>query len=748
MSEAQRGSRPGSKDGLEGRVDGIVKALLPGLFSGVLVVIMSVSFAALIFSGELSVYIPQGIALAIATAVIVGIGLALFSDCRQAIYMVDEDTAPVYALLVSLVIAALPAGTSPAVIFASCIAAIVFSTVLAGVGLTLLGVLKFGGLIQFLPHSVLGGYFSALGWLLIAGGLRVATGTEFTSLDEISYSMRADSLLAWLPALFFVLWLMSMNRRIPRSRLLPGTILFAVPAWYALAMLAGYTPQSLMQSGMLLGPFSSEGSTLIQLLGGIETAGVRWPAILSNFGVIAAIFMISVLSMVLSISGLGLLTREELDMNRELKLVGLANIASGLGGGMTGLPSYSLSALAVDMGAPKNAWVGLITVSICVLVFYFGMELVAYTPRFVLGALLVYIGTSFLREWLIEAWRKFPPLEYLVIPIILLTSATVGFLQGILVGLFAAVVLFVVKYSQTRVVRYVATGAELKSNVDRNPVAKELVRASGGELLVLGLQGYLFFGTAGRVYRELSGRVGDRGKIRLKYAVIDFSYVTGLDSSAALNFQRMAQLAAKSGFNLLIAGLDQELLARLRQGGFEDEYGHNVRIQPDLDRAIEWCENDLLSQHPIEDEVVSCFDGLRPYLGSDEELAIFKGYLEKREVAESTALTRQGDESRELFFIETASASAFITDAHGERHRVRRTRRGTVYGEMGFYLDIPRTATVISDEGGIVYVLSLDSLAELESRHAEIAAALHRYMVVLVSERLQFTTQTLKTMFI
>ena len=79
---------------------------------------------------------------------------------------------------------------------------------------------------------------------------------------------------------------------------------------------------------------------------------------------------------------------------------------------------------------------------------------------------------------------------------------------------------------------------------------------------------------------------------------------------------------------------------------------------------------------------------------------------------------------------------------------VRRTQRGTVYGEMGFYLDIPRTATVVTDEPGIVYVLSLDSLAQMETRHAEIAAALHRYMAVLVSERLQFTTQTLKAMFI
>jgi len=238
----------------------LLPSLMAGLIVSVIAVIISTAFASLIFSGELSDYIAQGIALAISAAIIVGTVVALFSHCSQTIAMVDEDTAPVYALLVSLVIASMPAGASAAEMLASAIAAIFLSTLLAGIGLTLLGVFKFGALIQFLPHSVMGGYFSALGWLLVVGGLRVATGLEFESIGEIAFSMQTDSLLGWLPALFFVLWLLFMNKRIARSRLLPVTILVAVPAWYALAILAGYTPEGLMQSGMLIGPFSGEGA--------------------------------------------------------------------------------------------------------------------------------------------------------------------------------------------------------------------------------------------------------------------------------------------------------------------------------------------------------------------------------------------------------------------------------------------------------------------------------------------------------
>ena len=148
----------------------ISQALVPGFFSGVLVVIMTVSFASLIFSGSLSVYIVQGISLAINSALIVGLGVTLFSRCKPVISMADEDTAPVFALLVSFVVTSMPVSSTPQEAFVTAIAAIVATTLISGAGLALLGFFRFGAFIQFLPHSVMGGYFSAVGWLLVVGG--------------------------------------------------------------------------------------------------------------------------------------------------------------------------------------------------------------------------------------------------------------------------------------------------------------------------------------------------------------------------------------------------------------------------------------------------------------------------------------------------------------------------------------------------------------------------------------------------
>ena len=106
------------------------------------------------------------------------------------------------------------------------------------------------------------------------------------------------------------------------------------------------------------------------------------------------------------------------------------------------------------------------------LILFTGVPLLSYMPTPVLGGLLMFLGISFLYEWLIDAWYKFSRFEYLVIPMILFVVATVGFLEGVFFGMVAAIVLFVVNYSQTKVIRYELTGAQQKSNVERSASEK------------------------------------------------------------------------------------------------------------------------------------------------------------------------------------------------------------------------------------------------------------------------------------
>ncbi|MEH6611742.1 MAG: SulP family inorganic anion transporter [Halioglobus sp.] len=723
-------------------------AILPGLFTGFLVVILSVSFSLLIFRGPLAPFLEKGIAMSIITAVVTGLAWTLFGQIRPTVAMADEDTAPVIALLGAFIVAATPEHWSAEQMFASVASAIVLSTLFSGLGLVLFGSLRLGTSIQYLPHSVMGGYFAAIGWLLLAGGFGTTTPGTAYDYTEFSSLLNTSAAWSWGPALLVTATLLLLKKRIPKTWLFPGVVLLFSTAWYMASFAAGHSVEELMASGLLIGPFTETRLDLANPLFSMAQGDVNWSAVFANPGSMLTVFLMSVLSLMFCIHGLGLFNSTDPDMNRELKLAGVANVFNGLGGGVIGLPSYGMSTLSSDLGADQSVWPGLLTVAVVGAVALFGLELVEHTPRFVLGGLLMVLGIQLLDEWILKARHRFSLLEYALIPAILLVSVGIGFLEGVLVGLVAAVLLFVVKYSRTDVIRFTAPGNEINSNVDRNMTSGQILESQGDCALVIGLQGFLFFGTAGRVYQSLKQSQSERLGRPLKYLVIDFGQVSGIDASASLNFCKIEHMAVKASFDIVFAGIDEALLDRLRLDGFGTQSPETLWVFPDLDRALEWTENKILADAGQQGGFNSCFEQLFPFLESRERLEIFQRFLEERKVTAGQVLTSEGDDSTELFFIETATASAYITQPDGVQIRVRTTEQGTVYGELGFYLSSPRTASVQTDSEGRVFVLSQTALKRLETEHSEIAAGLHRFMARLLSERLLNTTQTLKALLL
>src|SRR5690606_32232211 len=108
------------------------------------------------------------------------------------------------------------------------------------------------------------------------------------------------------------------------------------------------------------------------------------------------------------------------------------------------------------------------------------------------------------------------------------------------------------------VVTHAVTARDHPSNVDRPPQQRRLLEDRGSEVLVLRLQGFIFFGTANSVLQQVRRRAESRETGRLGFVVLDFRRVTGLDSSAAFSLSRCMQLAEKHGFQLVLTQLSDE----------------------------------------------------------------------------------------------------------------------------------------------------------------------------------------------
>ncbi len=720
----------------------LLKTLFAGTLAGIITVIASVSLAAMIFTGAMSAYLGHGVSSALVTAVVVGLIVSLRGSCGIAIAIPQDRTAPLLAIMVSGIVAGVPAGMLPDEVFALAYAALILTTVITGLFLFGLGVARAGGLMRFVPYSVLAGFFAGTGWLLLMGGLRVMTGLELISPADIPRLIDPDQLPYWLPGLAIAGAVALVARMTSYAVALPSVLLLSTIAFFTWASINGFGLPELEQRGLLLGSLQDgQIDALVSTIPRLLEART-WATLFEQWSTIGTILVISSLSILLTGSALELLTGEDVDVNRELRVVGLANLVAGAGAGLVGFHSLSVSSLVVHLGG-RTRLIGIVAAATAAVALFFGAELIGYLPRPLLGGLLLFLGLSFIGRWVFATWNKLPRGEYLVIPLILLVIAGVGFIEGVLAGLLAALLLFVLNYSKTSVIRHELFGDQIHSTVERNYDDERYLREHGRRLYVLKLRGYLFFGTA----THLSARVREQAmrpkEERVQFVLVDFGHVSGIDSSARYAFRRLQQTAVKQQFELILTGLPNDLQAHLQL----DEGDPGVQIFADLDHGLEWCEDQLLKplqrdQTRASPSILARLEALFP---DPHDQKAFSTYLEEIEFPKGCVLVRQGDDPSDVLFLETGEVSVYLESSNGERTRLRRTGAGTIIGEIGFYIGSLRSASVIADQPGTAFRLSREGLARMETERPEFAAALHQFMAEMLAERLLHITQTFET---
>jgi SulP family sulfate permease len=715
-----------------------------GLLTGALTVIASISLAAMIFTGDLSNHLAYGINIALITAAVTGLILPLAGSSDFSISIPQDRIAPILAIMATSIAAAAPPSATDDQVFLSIVVAIVATTLITGAFLLGLGLARAGGLIRFLPYSVLSGFFAGTGWLLVIGGLRVMTGQELDSLASLIQLAEPDLLLRWIPGLAVAGAILLASRLISSAIALPVVLTAGAGLFFLIMLRNGETIQTLERSNWLLGPLQSGGFgifefTLPQLLDRGD-----WSVIFAQWANIGTVVVITAVSIILTVSALEMLSGSDIDINRELRVTGVANLAAGLVGGMVGFHSLSFSSLTLELRT-RHRTSGVVAAIIAGAALFLGADNIGFLPRMIVGGLLLFIGFSILAKWLIASWHQLPLADYLAIPLILVVIAAVGFIEGLVAGLLAALIQFVLNYSRTPVIRYALSGEHIRSTVERGLDDARCLSEAGKRLYVLKLRGYLFFGTTVQLSIRLRERAEDRSKAPLKFVVLDFEHIHGVDSSAAFEFNRMRLIANKEGFVLVLTGLKPKLHHQLLDGHILEKDSH-IRQFTDLDHGLEWCENELLEtigdcQGRVSATALQHLSRLFSVPAAADE---FLGYLTAVQFNAGDELIKQGEAARDLFFLEQGDVSVYLRPAAGEMVRIRRTGPGTVLGELGFYLNTPRTASVIADGAGKAYRLSAEALGEMEDRHPALAAALHRFMADLLAERLLRTTQTLE----
>lgn len=710
--------------------------LVPGLAAGGVAgsnnVLVAISLAAMIF-GDLSDFISNGIGLFLLGGIVAVIATGLLSSFPGTITGIQDAPAAILAVAAAAIVNDMSSSAAPREKFMTVAAAVALTALLTGLCFILLGRFKLGALMRFLPYPVVGGFLAGTGWLLITGGIGVMADVS-PGFSQLGMLYHPDIWVRWVPGLLLALLTLIILNRYDHFLILPGILLTTTVLFYGIVRFSGASVAHVSAQGWLLGPLPQGG--LWPPIRLADLALVQWTAIVGQAGNLASVMLISVVSLLLNASGIELVVKRDLDLNRELKAAGVGSLLAGLVGGTVNYHALTDTALnyRTGRGGRLASW----TISgLCALALFSGGAWLSLIPKLALGTLLIFLGLSFLYEWVYLARSRFPRAEYAIILLILLVIAVAGYLAGVGVGILAAIGLFIVNYSRINVVKHAFSGAEYHSRVTRSSRHQQALMKHAQELYVLQLQGFVFFGTANNLLECVRRRIRQADLPPARFVVLDFEQVAGLDSTALLSLAKMKQVAQEHGITLLVTKPSSEIRRQLENGDFTGQAEGCALVFEDLDHGLEWCENQLLARagaltdaaaQPLQEQ----FQDLLP--GSTGLASLFQ-HLERQHLEAGTYLMRQEDAPDWVYLVEAGQVTAQLERPDQPLVRLETMREGRVVGEIGFYLGQERTAAVVADEPSVVYRLSSDGLEQMERQSPEAASAFHRIIIHLLAER-------------
>lgn len=433
---------------------------------------------------------------------------------------------------------------------------------------------------------------------------------------------------------------------------------------------------------------------------------------------------------------------------QELVSIGTANMITPLLGGIAG--SINLSATTTAMrGGARNS-LALLTHAVLFLALVpLLAAAIAHVPRVVIGALLIHAGFLIFDRWSLDliariAARKrvhWPSISMDLCVIVLVASVAIAgqIVAAVLLGITVAVIIFTIRMSRG-VIRREQSGDVIQSRRARDAADAALLKQHGHQILAIELEGPMFFASAEMLHNRLHA-VATEG---VRFLILDVARVTELDSTGARILVQADRELRGVNCRLLLCGMDAELAALLQNHGVTEVLTRD-RVLPDLDRALEWCENATLTalrraqasdEHPF--ELLDLVCNVDPI-----ERDALRATLQRREYQKGENVFCQGDDGDALYIIARGSASAWLGDPDAGGRRLMTFSQGTFFGEMALLDRERRSATISADNHLVCYVLDRGAFERLSVSHPRAGLALLANVGRELSLRMRRANRTL-----
>lgn len=376
------------------------------------------------------------------------------------------------------------------------------ATILTGIIQILLGVLKVGRLMRFIPRSVMVGFVNSLAILIFSAQL-----PHFVGESWVMYAMVAGSL-----AIIYIL---------PRFTKVVPSPLVAIIVMTIYAIMSGVSVRTVGDMGELTQALPL--FLIPQIPFNLETLQIILPYSI-------ALAFVGLLESLLTAQIVDDMTDTESDKNREARGQGIANIVAGFFGGMAGCAMIGQSGINIKSGGRGRLSTLVAGVFLMVLILLLNNILVQIPMAALVGVMImVSIGTF---DW--SSLRKLHIMPITDTAVMIVTVVTVVFThdlsKGVLVGVLLSAIFFAAKISKVHV--------ETKLD-ERNHKTYSV-------------KGQLFFASVTDLVS------GFDFKEDIQEVVIDFSHAHLWDDSAVGAIDKIVLKFKQNGTNVSIIGLNKD----------------------------------------------------------------------------------------------------------------------------------------------------------------------------------------------
>ena len=512
---------------------------------------------------------PGGAIYGLYGAIVTGFLAALLGGTPA---QVSGPTGPMSVTVAGVVSSLMAVGVASRLSGGELLPLVMAAVVLGGLFQILFGLLKLGRYITLVPYSVVSGFMSGIGIIILliqAGPLLgiPASGGVINSLAMVFQQFRPNpgALAVGLMTLAVVFL---TPKRI--SQVLPAPLL-ALLLITPLSVLL-FNDQRLEALGWealpRIGSIPEGGLQLIQ-----PNWGQHLPLLL-RAGVVLALLG-SIDSLLTSLVADNI-SQSRHDSNRELMGQGVANAVAGLMGGLPGAGATMRTVINIKSGG-RTPLAGMTHSLVLLLLLLGAAPLAESIPTALLAGILIKVGFDIIDWGFLHRAHRLSVKTALVMWGVLLLTVFWDLIGAVLIGMFVANLLTIESLTTHQL-----AGMGRPERDALTAHEQQLLDQCGDDVMLFSLQGPLSFGAA-------TG-ISERMTLVRQYRVLilDISKVPHLGVTATLAIERIMQDARSKQRQVLVAGAQGKVRSRLEQFGIGGLCGSR---QDAITKAYNWLKN-------------------------------------------------------------------------------------------------------------------------------------------------------------